>query len=326
MSTPEGKVLLFCPTYYKENGELALRKRTRECIDALEWDGELDIEISTLNPYKIADDVGYHRRDQLENVLIQFRKGWAMCLKGGYDAILTVEHDMVIPADALRKLWAVDKPVVYGVYMLRHGPPRISAWRPIRSPNVGMALDIFPNELEIARKKVVAEVSGVGWGCTLIRREIVEKFPLHRSNDGHPSPDVPFATDLQAAGIQQYAHFGVVCGHILPTGEVLWPPWGEEEGIHVSVKTMYVAIQSFNGQVGNNLMHFNAGDEYELSELDAAPFVRAGFLMGGAVTEKEVVEPPEKEQVQAKVSSRKKQVAKPLNKKSLKGDDDEEGE
>jgi len=312
MST--ARVLIFCPTYHVD-GKIAVDDRTVASIEAQRksFEGEIDVKYSTINPYPVPGKTGIARKEMLENVLIQYRAGRSMALEGGYDALFTVEHDMVIPDNALQMLWAENKPVIYGVYMMRHGPPRVSAWRAIKGPGVGMALDIFPDELRKARREVVAKTSGVGLGCTLIRREILEKFEFHRSNSGgHPSPDVPFATDVNTAGIQQYSHFGVICGHILPTGEILWPEWAtDKEGVHASVKSKYVAIQSFNGQVGNNVMHFNAGDEYELSELDACEYVRAGFLMGKAITRKEI-KPPAEEKTKARVTKKVKKPEKSI--------------
>ena len=40
---------------------------------------------------------------------------------GGFDALLLVENDMILPPDALLKMAAVDADVVYGLYVNRHG-------------------------------------------------------------------------------------------------------------------------------------------------------------------------------------------------------------
>ena len=45
----------------------------------------------------------------------------SMALAGGFDALLLVENDMILPPDALLKMAAVDADVVCGLYVNRHG-------------------------------------------------------------------------------------------------------------------------------------------------------------------------------------------------------------
>ena len=52
------------------------------------FDGVLDWVVSKDNPYPVPD----HR-----NVLAQYRVARERCISEGYDALLTVEHDMVLP-------------------------------------------------------------------------------------------------------------------------------------------------------------------------------------------------------------------------------------
>jgi hypothetical protein len=266
-------VLIFCPTYINEDGELAVDDRTIKSIEIQRntFSGYIDTKYSTINPHPVG---------MLANVLAQYQAGRAMCLEGGYDALLTVEHDMVIPDDALQKLWDANKPVTYAIYVMRHGPPRLSAWVNSGFVQVSKAIDRHPDELARALEAQVYPVSGVGFGCTLIRREILERFEFHKNNDEtEPCPDVPFAKDLIAAGVQQYAHFGVACGHVLATGDVLWPAWVEgKEGIIMDQKAVYVALKSFTGSVGSIRMQFNEGDLYELEQARAASYVREGLV------------------------------------------------
>ena len=79
------KILLFCPTYTKENGELALYKDTKKSIQNLIIpDGiVLDIHISNNNPYSLTDN----RKTNHENTLFQYRFGRQYALNHNYDAM-----------------------------------------------------------------------------------------------------------------------------------------------------------------------------------------------------------------------------------------------
>jgi len=48
-------------------------------------------------------------------------------LDQGFDALLTIEHDMVIPPDALLKLLDTKADVVYGLYVFRSQPKTLNA-------------------------------------------------------------------------------------------------------------------------------------------------------------------------------------------------------
>lgn len=71
----------------------------------------------------------------------------------------------------------------------------------------------------------VRDVAGLGLGCTLIAREVVERVPWRLPENAPAANDWYFALDLQAAGIRQACDFGVVCGHITnePSMRVIWP-------------------------------------------------------------------------------------------------------
>jgi hypothetical protein len=157
---------------------------------------------------------------KFKNVVAQYQRAWQMAKAGGYEALLTVEHDMVLPPDAIEKLWNTDAPVVYGVYMLRHGTPTLSAWRYENSNCLGMSLSLYPKELRQARERGWVEVCGVGWGCTLIRREVFERLTV-RGNDEHDAGDLAFGGDCIRAGIKQIARFDVPCGHFDHNGKLL---------------------------------------------------------------------------------------------------------
>lgn len=204
------------------------------------------------------------------NVVEQYQKARKMCLAGGYEGLITVEHDMILPPDAVQKLYETDAPVVYGVYMLRHGVPALNAWHYINNRTMGMSLSLYPNELKAARDRGWVEVCGVGWGCTFIRREVLERFEIH-SNSGDAG-DIAFASKCLRAGIKQVARFDVPCEHILPDGTVLEP--FKDGGIVYRVYTK----QPVPGNVidGNEAMA--AGKYFTLSVELAEKLKRASYV------------------------------------------------
>lgn len=207
---------------------------------------------------------------RMENVVAQYQKAWKMALAGGYDALLTVEHDMVLPANAVQKLWETDAPVVYGVYMLRHGLPTLSAWQYVNNTNLGMSLSLYPNEVIEARKRGWARVCGVGWGCTLIRREVLGRINV-RSTGVSDAGDMAFAGDCVRANILQIARFDVPCKHIMPDGTVLDPYKG-------AIVARVLALKTVNARVGRESLPMKQGRYYSIPPEDAYELARAGYV------------------------------------------------
>lgn len=251
------RVLAFTPTY----GD-ALRPETVASMVGQRFDGELVWEVGRFNPYPPPD---------LRNVYEQYKRGRERALAGGFDALWTVEHDMVLPADALGRLWETGAPVAYGVYMLRHGSNVLNAWELTGGRNLGMSLTLYPEKLEAAKRRGVVEVSGVGFGCTLIRRAALERIPFRPDGEQKQAPDIPFAVDCVRAGIRQVAHFGVECGHV-HEGEVLrvdgesWP------------MVEATALQDVTVNVRGQTVRLVTGQVYAMPRDEAMELARAGYV------------------------------------------------
>lgn len=250
------RVLCFTPTH----GRL-LRKETVASVKAQDWAGELVHEIGRRNPYPGRD---------MRNVLVQYEHGRALALAGGYDALWTVEHDMEVPPDALSALWATGAPVAYGVYLLRHGVQVVNAWEYSGDRNLGESLSLRPARLRQALAQGVVRVSGVGFGCTLIRREVLARIPFRSGDEGTEAPDVPFAVDCLRANVLQVAHFGVLCGH-----------WDGETWLRIGAQgqtTAVVARQTVVVSVDGESRRLVAGERYELPGELARELGRAGYV------------------------------------------------
>lgn len=259
------KILVFTPTYRRTDGSEAIHPDTRACLDALEF-GEHDVTIW------VSVDAN---EDKTGNVINQYKRAEARTIDEGFDAVLFIEHDMIVPPDCLVKMAATDADVIYGVYLFRHKSPTLSAFRYVGTAGLDQPLTMYPRDLEKAMAQIVAPVSGLGFGCTFIRRGVFDQVHIRRPNNGS-YPDGPFADDCARRGIKQVARFDILCGHIRPDGFVLWP---FSQGGHYSMDTVRVKIlTTFNGVAGGVSMRFIEGDERTLPLDVAVDYQRGGYL------------------------------------------------
>jgi len=146
-------------------------------------------------------------------------------LAGDYDALLCVESDMIIPPDTLTRLAACKSDVAYGLYVFRHTK---HAWSAYETMEETSGRSISEDAIR-ARAKwgSVIDVAGVGLGCTLIKRTVLEHVPFRLSADApdKTSCDWTFALDCHDYGFTQRCDLGVVCGHITykPYPLIVWP-------------------------------------------------------------------------------------------------------
>lgn len=210
-------VLVFTPI-------LRIEPETLEAIFSLEWEGPISYLLQRDNPHP-------EQRDKLKravmNHLHQYQRGREMFLSGSYDAMLIIESDIIPPADALKKLAALDADCAYGVYRFRvSNVVNIFELYPGKPRNVGESLSIRPGRLKAAVRAGVTPCSGAGFGCILIKRHVLEEIPFKvewPKNGGHC--DSPFVTDVLRRGYTQMANMSVICGHKREDGEVLWPEY-----------------------------------------------------------------------------------------------------
>jgi hypothetical protein len=113
-------------------------------------------------------------------------------------------------------------------------------------------------------------VSGVGFGCTLIRRQVLEAIPFHANPTARQGPDSAFALDCVRQGVTQLARFDVRCGHI-HEGVTLDI---DSNGPTVKVKV----LQSVNILLDGNSVGLSAGDEVELPPAQYKKLLALGYV------------------------------------------------
>jgi hypothetical protein len=143
-----------------------------------------------------------------------------MALEGKYEALFSLDDDMLIPPMALHDLLAVGADVAYGLAVWRNAPHQWTAVLSLKWGDID-TLDLHPDS---ARRLwgVPLETMGCGFHCTLIRRPVLEEIAFYR--DGPGAADWGLAFDAREKGFTQVTHTGVVCGHCEPiTDEIYWP-------------------------------------------------------------------------------------------------------
>src|SRR5574343_113100 len=121
----DNKVQVYVPTY-RENGKLAIHQETEKAVRRLK--GEKQIVWAWDNPYPIDTHKGM-------NITYQLNRARDALLIGDFTHLMIIEHDMILPENALVEMVEFDKDVVYAAYAFRHGPiPVLNIYRKTSMP------------------------------------------------------------------------------------------------------------------------------------------------------------------------------------------------
>ena len=142
-------------------------------------------------------------------------------LEGGFDAVLMVDSDMVLPSDALALLAEGDCPVVLGTY------PRRGETAGSEVFLTGMRDFTDANRVRFAdMPEGRFEAKGGGLGCALIRADALVAVPrpwfryVEYDSGDVLSEDNYFCDACARAGLRIEADGRVRCGHVSAT--TLW--------------------------------------------------------------------------------------------------------
>ena len=159
---------------------------------------------------------------------------------GGYDYVLMVDNDVVLPKTALRDLLDDAREVCLGFYAHRDAD-NIYRGRTcvckLFDPdghkyfNYPLESEWTAQELKELQEKgeTKIQIHGGGMGCAMIKTEVFSRirYPWYDwvnyadDNRGMLSEDLYFCEQLRNAGIKIYTDVRVGCGHILR--RVQWP-------------------------------------------------------------------------------------------------------
>lgn len=222
------KILLYCPTMPCRP---FVHPATLDTIWGIEWDDPIDVMLG----WQVEGESA-HPYDDIND---KYNRARLTVLQGDYDALLTVEADMLVPPDTLTRLAAVDADVAYGLYCSRHnrrGRPDGYKWLAFQYATADASISWSAHPPAAIRRKVwgkVKETVGLGFGCTLIRRSVLERIAFRTHPTHAVSNDWMFSLDCQAQGFRQAHDFGLICGHILADGDrAIWPDI-DADGLHI---------------------------------------------------------------------------------------------
>lgn len=137
------------------------------------------------------------------------------CLEHGFDAVLMVDSDVVVPPDALELLCEGDCPVVLGTYPRRGEPEGSEVFLPTNRGFVDVNRVMYA-DMPSGR----FEAKGGGLGCALVRSEAFRRlgrpwFRYVEYGDGSVlSEDNYFCDRATSAGLRVEADGRVRCGHV----------------------------------------------------------------------------------------------------------------
>lgn len=210
------RIFAALPIIREPDGRARLYGRCAASIFNQRWHGQIDF-------YTPVGGDNY--ADPYETIVRKYSQAREVFLKGAWDYFWCVECDMVLPLDALSKLLALDVPIAYGLYCWRRQPYEWSAYTELHE-RYGVPISDSPTAARAAWGNVI-DVAGIGQGCTLVKREVMEAIP-YRYTKG-VSSDWNFSLDALKLGVRQVCDLSVVLGHMTmtPSPCIIYPDVNE---------------------------------------------------------------------------------------------------
>lgn len=135
-------------------------------------------------------------------------------LTGNFDYLLFIECDIEVPLTITEQMLAYDESVVACNYFINHGDKAHLLKTEIEAPVFGNLtnrnIDQLQGFMEHGRPQSESNSSFFGFGCTLIRRDILERFPFYVFPDDPSHSDTIFYFELYEAGIKTKLHDVIV--------------------------------------------------------------------------------------------------------------------
>lgn len=226
------KVLVACPTYKGKDycieewmeliKNLAYHNYDIFIVDNTNDDGEHAKWIA--DKFGVETQHHFHSDVPLNELMMEcneiIRK---KALENDYDYLMSIESDVFPPSNVIPKLINAGNLITSGIYKIgfpsNNGPyPLLQIVTPggPKDENGKSTMNIRQMhwyEISQFLDGTVKPIHGCGIGCSLIRKELLEKFPF-RIVKGEPvHADSYFYMDLHNAGIQAYVHTGIMCKH-----------------------------------------------------------------------------------------------------------------
>lgn len=174
-------------------------------------------------------DVGAANELGWGSVVGEFNRVVDKVLAEGYDYVLIVESDVIIPPNAISHLLSCDTDVAEGVVKFHRYPDNPALDEMYKEAvNVGLFLPVDPNcpnpfnSVGLYMKDVEGKVLSfkdtpnlmAGTGCNLIKRCVFERGIRWHCDLNYATYDVYFWRDIAEAGLSASVDGFVVCDHL----------------------------------------------------------------------------------------------------------------
>lgn len=223
MTSLEPKILMFSPTY---EGKDYIFKEFYKHFTSIDYP---NLDWMIIDNSKDESYVNKLRREGYQHIHHVPRSGNSRnalsnaqnyarqrAIDGGYDYLFSVESDVLVPKDILKKLLSFDKQVVGAVYFLKN--------KHLETPCIFFT-DVKPNGMRGTRLmhpreapgflgRGLQRVHGAGMGCTLLRRDVFSRFMFwtdERFDNKHS--DVYYYMELENAGIPVFVDTNTIVEH-----------------------------------------------------------------------------------------------------------------
>jgi len=180
---------------------------TNKYIEPETFKSIYDLEIP--DGYKLDFQYFYgYSISQIRNLIAEWSKR--------YDYLFSVDSDIVVPKDALKKMIVADKDVVTGMYIQRIPDTHTLE---LYMVNQNGGISNIPYEL-ISEHNGLVEVAGCGFGCVLIKGEVFRtmEYPhfYYKSALDHKdtiSEDIYFCKKARDLNFKIWVDTTIVCDH-----------------------------------------------------------------------------------------------------------------
>lgn len=138
-------------------------------------------------------------------------------LEHNYDYLMSLDCDVMAPANTISKLLSHDKDIVTGVYIFQPYYAEVNEVFPLLwiEGKAGYNRQVT---MEAVLDDKLMKIKAAGWGCVFVKRNVLEEVDLRRTE--HTTEDVYFYVDAQEKGFTAYADTSVKCFHMaFPEGD-----------------------------------------------------------------------------------------------------------
>lgn len=191
------KILAHMPVYFfmqdVVNAFLAMNKGFHEVNYLISFSS---LCLASINKQELRHISPEGRR----NLVYKMESARRIAITEGYDYLFNVEHDNLVPENALVDLVDSGKDLISGIY--RYRPSRKLDTPLMPEKKKGVCFE--DSDLDTG----VQSAYLIPWGCTLFSRDVFTQMPFTIGLDGD------YTSQCEKAGIKRWVHTGVKVSHI----------------------------------------------------------------------------------------------------------------